>query len=670
MNLKNWLRTAALGWRIGLGFGLVTLSLVMTGAVGLVGFQSTRGLLDTLSGEAWDTADGALKGSLLVEEQVLLTRELADSPTDVSGRITPQLEGARAEATAALERLTGSGLLEPGAAEGLQQAHEDHEATLDRLLELEARYRRSQEAHAAGSEALADLGQELESWSTAAVDRLEARPDAPLTWGGEVEPAWLASSGWRSSELGFLQQQYALQRLIGCQDPSAEAGWLVELEAGMALQREGALLMHRSGAFDQPLEPGQGPTAAALHRELLVEQEGLQRQLVEDLVAFHAARRAFDATAKGLLGSLGEFEQIAEARVEELASIVPARTSSAMLSIVIALVLGASLAVGTGIWLSRSIRGQVGQVVVWLRETAQGEADLSRRLSVDTEDELGELAHWFNEFLGRLQGIVAQVGEITEQLSGSSSELDETASSLSATSTQSFQQANSSASACESVNDHVLRVAASVEEMTASLKQVANNTEEGTTVSSHAAELAEGTSRIMAELGDSSEEIGEILHLIDEIADQTNLLALNATIEAARAGEAGKGFAVVAGEIKELATSTSRATEDIQRRVAQIQQSTQHSVTTIGEVTQTISRLHSIQLGVSGEVSQQAETIREISGLISTVAGSTKQIVSGSQQASESARAVEGSSERAAAAARTTTDMAGRLREVLGTFRA
>jgi methyl-accepting chemotaxis protein len=215
----------------------------------------------------------------------------------------------------------------------------------------------------------------------------------------------------------------------------------------------------------------------------------------------------------------------------------------------------------------------------------------------------------------------------------------------------------------------VLRVAASVEEMTASLKQVANNTEEGTSVSSQAAELAEGTSRIMAELGASSEEIGEILHLIDEIADQTNLLALNATIEAARAGEAGKGFAVVASEIKELATSTSKATEDIQRRVAQIQQSTQHSVSTIGEVTQTISRLHSIQLGVSSEVGQQADTIREISGLISTVAGSSKEIVRGSQQASEAAREVEGSSERAASAARMTTDMAGRLREVIGTFR-
>jgi methyl-accepting chemotaxis protein len=670
MNLKNWLRSASLGWRIGLGFGLVTLVLITTGVVGLFGFQSTKGLLDTLSGEAWDTADGAMEGSILVEQQMLLAREVIDADAEAAATLRPRIEEARTGAEEALGRLRAAGLVPEEKLAELDGVKERYEADLERLLETHEGYIGARAAFERHTDAFVAFGARVEELGDGAVVALEERPDEAITWEGDVARAWQAADGCMMARIGHLEQLRGLQQLLCSRDSAAEERAVAGLQEGLAFQREHATRMLESGVFDVPAGQGEDRSVARAYRELFSEHERLQEALVGRIVAFHAAERAYDASADEFLGFLEGFEEFADAKVEDLAAAVPARTFASMVSIVVALVLGAGLALATGFWLSRSIRGQVGQVVAWLRETAEGEADLSRRLSVDTEDELGELAHWFNEFLARLQGLVAQIAEITDELSGSSSELDATASSLAATSSQSFQQATSSASACESVNDHVLRVAASVEEMTASLKQVANNTEEGTAVSSQAAELAEGTSRIMAELGASSEEIGEILHLIDEIADQTNLLALNATIEAARAGEAGKGFAVVASEIKELATSTSKATEDIQRRVAQIQQSTQHSVSTIGEVTQTISRLHSIQLGVSGEVGQQADTIREISGLISTVAGSSKEIVRGSQQASEAAREVEGSSERAAAAARTTTDMAGRLREVLGTFRA
>ena len=110
--------------------------------------------------------------------------------------------------------------------------------------------------------------------------------------------------------------------------------------------------------------------------------------------------------------------------------------------------------------------------------------------------------------------------------------------------------------------------------MGASIHEIAQNATEAARVAGTGRPAPRGHHRTVTKLGDSSQEIGEVVKAITSIAEQTNLLALNATIEAARAGEAGKGFAVVANEVKELAQETAKATEDIARRVEAIQDDT------------------------------------------------------------------------------------------------
>ena len=124
--------------------------------------------------------------------------------------------------------------------------------------------------------------------------------------------------------------------------------------------------------------------------------------------------------------------------------------------------------------------------------------------------------------------------------------------------------------------------------MSASIGEISSNATQAATVSNEAVEIAKKTNDTITALGESSQEIGEVVKVITSIAEQTNLLALNATIEAARTGEAGKGFAVVANEVKELANQTAKATEEISGKVQTIQDNTGNAVQAIEEISNVI----------------------------------------------------------------------------------
>lgn len=169
------------------------------------------------------------------------------------------------------------------------------------------------------------------------------------------------------------------------------------------------------------------------------------------------------------------------------------------------------------------------------------------------------------------------------------------------------------AGAAREASGNVANVAAAVEELTFSVNAILEQVREATTITQEASRQSEVTEREINGLAGAADKIGEVVTLIAEIAEKTNLLALNATIEAARAGEAGKGFAVVAGEVKNLANQTATATQEITRKVEDIQSSSKEAVGQVEAIRNVIDRMDAIAAHISGAVEEQRGAAQDIS---------------------------------------------------------
>ena len=283
---------------------------------------------------------------------------------------------------------------------------------------------------------------------------------------------------------------------------------------------------------------------------------------------------------------------------------------------------------GLALWISSSLTRPIVNVTEMLKEIAQGEGDLTRSLKVSTNDEVGELATWFNQFISNMRRIVSNISGTTARVNQSSDALLKIAGDLAANARETSSKSNMVVAAAEETGVNIASVASSVteatssinvvagaaEEMSATINEIAKNSETARAISENAVSTAMNASMKMNALGDAAKDISKVTEAINEISEQTNLLALNATIEAARAGEAGKGFAVVANEIKELARQTAGATQDIKARVEGIQRTTGETVTEIDLVSKVISDIDAIISTIAAAIEEQTAATKEIAG--------------------------------------------------------
>lgn len=327
-------------------------------------------------------------------------------------------------------------------------------------------------------------------------------------------------------------------------------------------------------------------------------------------------------------GVIGQASTTMHAMAQEAEEAFGRTATSGKTVIVIFILVGVLLAVGAAILLIVAITTPLKQTSSMLRDIAEGEGDLTQRLKVATRDELGDVAHWFNIFVEKLQLMIGEIAGNSDTLAASSGRLTSLASQMSGGAEATSEKAHSVAAASEQMSsnmDDVSReteqsaaainsMASATEEMTATIGEIAMNSETARTITGDAVVQAQSAKERVGALGDAAMEIGKVTETIAEISNQINLLALNATIEAARAGEAGKGFAVVADEIKTLAKLTASSSQEIKERIAGVQASTGEAVTEIDAIAGVIDNVNQIVITIAAAIEEQSVTTAEISG--------------------------------------------------------
>lgn len=273
---------------------------------------------------------------------------------------------------------------------------------------------------------------------------------------------------------------------------------------------------------------------------------------------------------------------------------------------------------------------------------------------------LQEVSHQFEQ----------QVNQLVQAQRETASALEQSAEQMVNVARGNSEQSVMVGSAQEQTHQNVQIVASAAEELSASIADISTQMATSAEIASHAVERARRSNEIVEHLAESSQQISHVVRLINEIAGQTHLLALNATIEAASAGDAGRGFAVVASEVKNLASQTADATEEITTRIQSVQQETSEAVESIHQITQVIGEINKIAQNIASTIHQQTLATNEISHNVQEAAMATSNVSQSLEQIAQSASMTGNSASTVLEAARNLSEQSRQLSQQMDGYMA